>query len=418
MNWKLAINIALTHLFTKRKQTLVAMMGVMFGISMFITMISFMTGVNQWMEDVAMDGTPHVRIFNPMQVKEERIIDAVYAGSHNWQVVAHQKPGNDLPKIRNAALLAKELEALPEVQGVAPQLATQAFFNNGPIKISGSISGIDVRKQQALFNLQSKVEHGSLDDLLTASNSILLGRGLARKLNAVVGNRVSITTPEGATILLKVVGTFSYGISTFDDTKAFATISTVQKILQKDPSYVTDLHIKLKDYRQSKAFAQKLQPRFSVYAEDWEAANASLLAGDVIRNMMTGIISFTLLLVAGFGIYNIMNMNIMNKMKDIAILKATGFEGGDIVGIFLLQSVIIGIIGGLLGLLLGYGCCCLLRVTPFPAGEFWRMNTLPVNFDGRFYAAGMLFGFVTTLLAGYFPSKRAAKIDPVKIIRG
>jgi lipoprotein-releasing system permease protein len=88
------------------------------------------------------------------------------------------------------------------------------------------------------------------------------------------------------------------------------------------------------------------------------------------------------------------------------------------VGIFLLQSVIIGILGGLLGLLLGYGCCSLLNVTPFPAGEFWRMDTLPINFDGRFYAAGMLFGFVTTLLAGYFPSKRAAKIDPVKIIRG
>ena len=418
MNWKLAFNIALTHLFTKRKQSLVAMMGVMFGISMFITMISFMTGVNQWMEDVAMDGTPHVRIFNPMEIKEEKIIDEVYTSSNSWQVVAHQKPDNDLPKIKNAVILVKELEAIPEVEGVAPQLATQAFFNNGPIKISGSISGIDVRKQQALFNLQAKVEVGSLDELLTASNSILLWRGLARKLNAVVGNRVSITTPEGNTLLLKVVGTFSYGISTFDDSKAFASISTVQKILQKDPSYVTDLHIKLKDYRLSKAFAQRLQPRFAVFAEDWETANASLLAGDVIRNMMTGIISFTLLLVAGFGIYNIMNMNIMNKMKDIAILKATGFEGADIVGIFLLQSVIIGILGGLLGLLLGYGCCSLLNVTPFPAGEFWRMDTLPINFDGRFYAAGMLFGFVTTLLAGYFPSRRAAKIDPVKIIRG
>ncbi|HZH96053.1 MAG TPA: FtsX-like permease family protein [Flavisolibacter sp.] len=418
MNWKLAFNIALTHLFTKRKQTIVAMLGVTFGISMFITMISFMTGVNKWMEDVAMEGTPHLRIFNPIQVKEAKIIDAVYTGSNNWLVVAHQKPGNELPKIKNAGLLTKNLEAIPEVEGVAPQLATQAFFNNGPIKISGSISGIDVKKQQALFNLQSKVEDGSVDDLLTASNSILLGRGLAHKLNAVVGNRVSITTPEGNTILLKVVGTFSYGISTFDDTKAFATISTVQKIVQKDPSYVTDLHIKLKDYQQAKAFAHTIQSRFAVHAEDWETANASLLAGDVIRNMMTGIISFTLLLVAGFGIYNIMNMNIMNKMKDIAILKATGFEGADIVGIFLLQSVIIGIVGGLLGLLLGYGCCCLLSVTPFPAGEFWRMNTLPVNFDGRFYAAGMLFGFVTTLLAGYFPSKRAARVDPVKIIRG
>jgi lipoprotein-releasing system permease protein len=353
-----------------------------------------------------------------LEIKEERIIDAVYTGNNSWQVVAHQKPDNDLPKIKNAALLAKELEAIPEVVGVAPQLATQAFFNNGSIKISGSISGIDVRKQQALFNLQSKVEDGSLDELLTASNSILLGRGLARKLNAVVGNRVRITTPEGNTLLLKVVGTFSYGISTFDDSKAFATISTVQKIVQKDPSYVTDLHIKLKDYHQSKVFAQKIQPRLDVYAEDWETANASLLAGDVIRNMMTAIISFTLLLVAGFGIYNIMNMNIMNKMKDIAILKATGFQGTDIIGIFLLQSVIIGMIGGLLGLLLGYGCCSLLSVTPFPAGEFWRMNTLPVNFDTRFYMAGMLFGFVTTLLAGYFPSKRAAKVDPVLIIRG
>jgi len=418
MNWKLTINIALTHLFTKKKQTLVAMMGVMFGISMFITMISFMTGVNKWMEDVAMDGTPHVRIFNPMEITEEKIIDAVYTSSNCWKIVAHQKPDNDLPKIKNAAILVKELEAIPDVEGVAPQLATQAFFNNGPIKISGSISGIDVRKQQTLFNLQSKVEEGSLDELLTASNSILLGRGLARKLNAVVGNRVSITTPEGNTLLLKVVGTFSFGISTFDDSKAFATISTVQKIVQKDPSYITDLHIKLKDYQQSKAFAKKIQPQFNVYAEDWITANASLLAGDVIRNMMTAIISFTLLLVAGFGIYNIMNMNIMNKMKDIAILKATGFQGKDIVGIFLLQSVIIGFLGGLLGLLLGYGCCCLLSVTPFPAGDFWRMNTLPVNFDALFYVAGMLFGFITTLLAGYFPSKRAAKVDPVQIIRG
>jgi lipoprotein-releasing system permease protein len=394
------------------------MLGVMFGISMFITMISFMTGVNQWMEDVAMDGTPHVRIYNPVQIKEEKIIEAVYKGGDDWLVVQHQKPGNDLPKIKNAFKLIKELEAMPEVAGVAPQLATQAFFNNGPIKMSGSISGIDVRKQQELFNLQSKLEQGNLDDLLVGSNPILLGRGLARKLNATVGNRISITTPEGNTLLLKVVGIFSYGISTYDDSKSFATISTVQKMVQKDPSYITDLHIKLKDYKLSRQVAQKIQPQFHVYAEDWETANASMLASDVIRNMMTAIVSFTLLLVAGFGIYNIMNMNIINKMKDIAILKATGFQGSDIVGIFLLQSVIIGVLGGVLGAILGYGCCCLLSITPFPAGEFWRMDTLPVNFDARHYAAGLLFGLITTLLAGYFPAKRAAKVDPVKIIRG
>ena len=131
-----------------------------------------------------------------------------------------------------------------------------------------------------------------------------------------------------------------------------------------------------------------------------------MLAGDKIRNTMTTVISFTLLLVAGFGIYNIMNMNIINKMKDIAILKATGFQGNDIIGIFLLQSVIIGILGGLLGIVLGYGGCYLLSITPFPEAKFMRLKTLPVNFDSMFYILGLCFGFITTLFAGYFPARK------------
>jgi lipoprotein-releasing system permease protein len=152
--------------------------------------------------------------------------------------------------------------------------------------------------------------------------------------------------------------------------------------------------------------------------EDWETANASILAGTVIRNVMTIVVCLTLLIVAGFGIYNIMNMNIINKMKDIAILKATGFESNDITGIFLLQSLMIGIAGGIVGLLIGFGVSYILSRTPFPAGEVVRMKTFPVNFKLVHYMSGLFFGFLTTLFAGYFPSRRAAKIDPVQIIRG
>jgi lipoprotein-releasing system permease protein len=113
-----------------------------------------------------------------------------------------------------------------------------------------------------------------------------------------------------------------------------------------------------------------------------------------------------------------MNMNIVNKMKDIAILKATGFQGNDITGIFLLQSLMIGIAGALLGLVIGFFISYLLSITPFPAGEFFRIKTFPVNFNPIHYVTGVMFGFLTTLFAGYFPSKRASKIDPVSIIRG
>jgi lipoprotein-releasing system permease protein len=420
MNWRLALQIAITHLVTKRKQSVIAMLGVMFGISMFIIMISFMTGVNQFTEDMAMDNTPHVHIYKPVEIEDKKIV-ALDKPIHtnDWYVVAHQRPKNELPKIKDGMKLKEEIEAMPEVDGVAPQLSSQVFYNNGPVQIPGNIYGIDVKEQERLFALNKKMDIGDLNDLLKASDVIVMGKGLAKKTNVSVGDRVNVTTPEGTNISLKVVGIFSFGIASMDESRSYATLATVQKILQKDPSYVTDLNIKLKDIHQASAFRKKLQNQLKdVYIEDWETANASLLAGDKIRNILTAVVCTTLLTVAGFGIYNIMNMNIVNKMKDIAILKATGFQGRDITAIFLFQSLIIGISGGALGLLIGFFFSYLLSITPFPAAEFFRIKTFPVNFKLAHYMIGLFFGFLTTLFAGYFPSKRAAKIDPVQIIRG
>jgi lipoprotein-releasing system permease protein len=427
MNWKLSLDIAVTHLVTKKKQSLVAMMGVLFGISMFLVMISFMTGVNQFLEDLAMDNTPDVHIYNPVEVKHQTIIGLEAGQSVNqsknalpsWFVVDHQRPKDDLPKIKNAQFIFGELEKMPDVLGVAPQVTTQVFFNNGPVQIQGSINGIDVKKQERLFGLDKKMDDGNLDDLLKGSDVIVMGKGLADKVSVKTGDRVSVTTPDGNNLILKVVGIFSFGIITIDDVQSYATLATVQKVLQHDRSYITDLNVKLKNMKMAAPFANNLKAKLpTLRVEDWQAANASILAGEKIRDIMTGVISFTLLLVAGFGIYNIMNMNIINKMKDIAILKATGFQGKDITAIFLFQSLIIGILGGLLGLLVGFVFCYLLSKTPFPEGSFIRIDTYPVNFVPLHYVLGILFGFLTTLFAGFFPALKASKIDPVSILRG
>lgn len=420
MNWPLAFKIAATHVVTKRKQSIIAMLGVMFGISMFIIMISFMTGVNQFLEDITMDNTPHVRIYKPIEIQDRKIVsEAKPEGIDDWHVVLHQKPKNDMPKIKNGMQLMDQLAGMPEVLGVTPQVSSQVFYNNGPVQIPGNISGIDVRKQISMFNLDKKMDLGNLEDLLKGGDLIVMGKGLAEKMGVEVGSRVSVTTPDGNNLTLKVVGIFSYGIAAMDETRSYATLATVQKILQKDPSYITDINIKMKDVTTANTFKKKLDNQLSgVYVEDWETANASILAGEKIRNIMTIVVCMTLLTVAGFGIYNIMNMNIINKMKDIAILKATGFQGNDITGIFLLQSLMIGIAGGLLGLLVGFFFNYLLSRAPFPAASFFRIKTFPVNFNPAHYLVGLMFGFLTTLFAGYFPSKRAAKIDPVQIIRG
>jgi len=420
MNWQLAFQIAVTHLVTKRKQSVIAMLGVTFGISMFIIMISFMTGVNQFLEDMAMDNTPHLHIYNPVEIEDRKIVAIAKPGDDSsWYVVSHQRPKNELPKIKNGFLLMQRIAAMPEVFGVAPQVNSQVFYNNGAVQIPGNISGIDVKKQSMLFALDKKMDEGNLNDLLKGSDVIVMGKGLAQKMGVTTGDRVSVTTPEGNNLNLKIVGIFSFGITALDESKSYATLATVQKVLQKDPSYVTDLNIKMKDVYDAVPFRKRLEGELrNVTIEDWEKANASILAGDKIRNILTAVVCITLLTVAGFGIYNIMNMNIINKMKDIAILKATGFAGRDITAIFLMQSLMIGVAGGLLGLCIGWFFSYLLSITPFPEATFFRIKTFPVNFRPVHYAFGILFGFLTTLFAGYFPSRKAAKIDPVQIIRG
>jgi lipoprotein-releasing system permease protein len=122
--------------------------------------------------------------------------------------------------------------------------------------------------------------------------------------------------------------------------------------------------------------------------------------------------------VAGFGIYNILNMTIYSKIKDIAILKAMGFSARDVKYIFLIQAIVIGLVGSILGLCIGYGLSSLIAQAPFNGGDVISIDHLPVNFDPRYYIIGIVFGVSTTALAGYMPSRKAGKVDPIEILRG
>jgi lipoprotein-releasing system permease protein len=217
---------------------------------------------------------------------------------------------------------------------------------------------------------------------------------------------------------LKIVGIFQMGIGTVDNIRSYANISTVQTILQKDHSYITDINIKLKDLYQSKSVAKELSKLFPYRAEDWETANATFLTWAMIRNILTYSVSITLLIVAGFGIYNILNMTIYNKMKDIAILKAMGFAGSDVRNIFMIQSLVIGFFGSCLGLMIGFGLSLLISRAPFDGGDFISIDHMPVNFNPKYYVIGIVFGVATTALAGYMPSRKAATMDPIEILRG
>jgi len=413
---KVILSIAKTHLLAKPKQSIVAMLGVTFGIGMFITMISLMTGLNNFTEELTMSSTPDIRIYKDITAVRSSILDEVNPAGLNW--VHHQKPKNESIKIKNAYQIAAILQSDPQVLGAAPQLSSRVFYNYGPVQLNGLIAGVDILEEDKLFDIASKMKAGNINALQTSTNSIIMGSGLARKLSAKVGDRVNVTTPGGFTLNLKIVGIFQIGIGEVDNVKSYADIATVQKIMEKDASYITEIKVKLVDLNQAKIKAAEIQNTFGYKAEDWETANSTYLTGAIIRNIMTVSVSVTLLIVAGFGIYNIMNMTIFSKMKDIAILKATGFSAGDVRSIFLAQSLVIGVLGSSLGLIMGFILSYMISLAPFDAGDFLSITSLPVNFNPLFYFFGIGFGVITTAIAGYMPSRKAGKIDPIEIIRG
>ncbi|NNL15930.1 MAG: ABC transporter permease, partial [Flavobacteriaceae bacterium] len=299
-----------------------------------------------------------------------------------------------------------------------PQIKETIFYIAGSIEIGGYLTGINVLDEAKYFNFQDYITEGSPEDLHKTANSILLGSGIAKKMSLRIGDRVKVSTISGDVFPLKIVGFYQSGIADIDAIQSFANIKTVQRILGEAENYITDINVKLHSIDDALPMSKNIEKQFDLKAIDINTANAQFETGTTIRNLITYAVSITLLIVAGFGIYNILNMLIYEKMNDIAILKATGFSGKDVQMIFMSQAIIIGLVGGVLGLFVGLILSNVINNIPFATEALPTIETFPVNFNAWFYLIGITFAMISTFFAGYLPSQKAKKIDPVKIIRG
>jgi lipoprotein-releasing system permease protein len=418
MRKKLLINIASSLLLARWRQTLVAAIGVTFSITMFITLLSFMSGLNDLLDGLILNRTPHIRIFNDIKPNDQQPINKVgkYIQGHNF--IQSVKSDGNRQAIYNSAAIIQAVLKDPRVLGVSQKLTAQVFFNDGNIDIPGSVFGVNAIEESKLFHFDEYVTSGNSADLNRVSNSVILGKGLAGKLSVQIGDVVQMTTSKGDRFQLKVVGLFQSGIKDFDDIQSYTSIGTAQKLLGVPNDYITSIQVKLKDINQAPAVAKEYEQLFQTDAEDIQTANSQFETGSSIRTLISYSVGITLLIVAGFGIYNILNMMIFEKMDSIAILKATGFSGTDVKSIFIYIAISIGIFGGLMGLFFGFGLSAMIDQIPFNTPSLPTIKTYPINYNPRFYIIGIVFSFITTYFAGFFPARKASKIDPVVIIRG
>jgi lipoprotein-releasing system permease protein len=405
--------ISQIHLTSNIKQTIVAMLGVTFGISMYVFMTGFMTGVNNAQNDLAFSSLAHIRVYNDRPADNTNIVKKVYPNSlvilHNAKIIKY------IDGIKNSKTILDALKSQKDITAITTQLNINVFFKNAGNKVNGSVSGVDVVNENKVFNTSKYITEGNWNELKERSDGIFVPVDMAKNLSLKVNDNLNILTSDGISKNYKVIGLFKTDVASIDKSKAYININAARQLIGANQSYVTDIQINIKDYNKTDNIINNITSIIPYKAESWQIANQQLVAGSSLRDIIAIAVSLVILLVAGFGIYNIMNMTINQKIREIAILKAMGFSGPDVTQIFLTESIVIGIIGGFIGLGFGYLIANLVNKIPF---ETAGLHTLPMAFTLKDYVLAFIFGLVTTFIAGYIPARKASKIDPVTIIRG
>lgn len=406
--------IAHTFLTSRLRQLLVAVLSVTFGISMYVFMNSFMQGVNAIQTEITFTSMSHIRIFNDLDA-EVKSIQPLAQRKDAIRVISSERNIQYTEGIKDAAGIQSALRDLDEIAAMTAQLNQNVFIKNGVTQSSANLTGIETENDNALFRTKDYIIEGDLDELNRRSYSLVLGSGLARSLGVSTGDNVLVITSSGLQKPFKVVGLSETGALGNDRGRALTSIQTARQLFSKNQSYATEILINVDDFNRAQEVANKVRKYTDFKVEAWQDGNDQLAQANVLRDIIAIAVSLTILIVAGFGIYNIMNMTVNEKIKEIAILKAMGFRGGDVVEIFLTQSVIIGLMGGCVGLLLGHIIVRVVDVLPF---KIATLDTLPVVYRPIDYILAFVFGVIVTFLAGYLPARKASRVDPVDILRG
>jgi lipoprotein-releasing system permease protein len=409
--------IGLRYLKAKRRHrglslgALISIGGVAIGVAALVATLAVMTGFSEEIRAKILGTTAHI--------------------------VVTDMSGGEIASYR---ALSQQIEQVPHVLATAPFIFRQVLLSAGERAVGVVLRGIDPVDEVGVTDLGKNMIAGKVADLAAPLNptsprpGIILGRELASRLDVVQGDLIHVISPigekgrGGAGIggmsvtpkirKFQVVGLFDSGMLEYDTTLAYISMHQAQTFFAL-PDVATGIQVKVDDIFKSDAIAGQINTRltFPVVARDWMELNRSLFSALKMEKGMMFIVLVLIILVASFNIVSMLTMTVIEKGREIAILKAMGATRKSILRIFMLEGVIIAGAGVSLGLPLGLAICAALQKFYKLPGDVYYISELPVRILPLdiflVVAATLLIGVLATL----YPSYRAARLDPVEALR-
>ncbi len=413
------IFIAMKYLMERKRQTILTLLGVFFGTMAYVGVSGFFVGFQGFMVQQLVNNGAQVHIEARKEYLTEHVLDEPFFGKNIIHIFWKAPPAGveGFQEVQSPSKWYKRLASDPRVEAYVPQLSAPALFTLEKNSVGTTMIGCDPKQQVKVTTIGDYMIAGRFTDIAVGGNRIVLGDELMKRLGAAMNQTVMASVGVNPVpVPFKVVGRFFSG-SRGMDLQAFAALADVQRT-NLTPNQVNEIGVRLKDYKDADGMARTWALSSPERVESWGDQNANILSIFAIQTALRYSMIATVLIVAGFGIYNILNMTVNQKRQDIAILRALGYDAFDVIMLFFSQGLIVGIVGGFFGLICGYLLCRYLQSLSFmPATPSNPQGHLHIALTVGIFAQAAFMALFSAAFASILPARAASKLTPIEIIR-
>lgn len=383
-----------------RAQSLMITVGVAVGVAVIIFITALVQGLQSNLIENTLGTQAHIRLLSPDEVN--RVIPPK---TDTVQLVQEDKRPQRLRSINNWQQVTTTLDQLPLLTAVSPTVSGPAFVRRGDALESVALVGTDLERYQKIIPLEDYLISG---ELRVGADDVLIGSELAKNLGVQVGSKLRIETGQQNSAVVNIVGIFDLGVRELDARYVYLDLKQAQSLLSL-PGGVTVIDLTVADIFAAEDIAAQVGRLTSLQAESWIETNSQLMNALSAQSLSTNMIIVFVAISVAFGIASVLSVSVVQRTREIGILRATGATRQQILRIFLIQGAVFGLLGSMLGSVASYALVWVFNT--FGPGLFY----IPVS--ANLILLAMLLATLTGVLAAAIPSRRAAALDPVVAIR-
>jgi len=397
-----AFKVARRYLLSNPSQTLLLIAGVALGVTVFIFITALINGLAVRLTEQVTGDNAHISIQAPTRVA--RVLEGDVPVESVALVSTFQRK-----QIRDWPMITELLRDRDEVSAISPQISGSAFLVKGEAVSPLSVLGVDPQGVDAISSITPKIIAGS--GQMTA-DGLLIGEKMADEFGLIAGQSVLLRTERGVERQLTINGIFRTGLQSLDERVAFLPIQTARPLFEL-PEGVTNIEVKLKDPEEARGMARFLKDATGLRVTPWQEKNESLEDALNAQGQTGTMIQVFSLISIIIGIASALVLSAYRRRSEVGIMRAFGISGRFIIWVFLLQGLLIGLLGGLIGCGAGYGLCVFLEGITKADGT----SALPIAPEQGGYGAALILTTIGAVVASIIPARNAAKVDPLEAIQ-